>query len=146
MRDRSIKLTINSELKHVALIGMAVNKIASDTELSQEMSDQMELCVVEAVNNAIQHAYRNKAGYEVEVMIEFTSTGMTFEVCDTGESMESLKTPTLEFDPDDRANLPEGGMGLYLIHQIMDAVRYERSGNKNILSMTKKFSDEDLPR
>ena len=34
-------------------------------------------------------------------------------------------TPVLDFDPDDRANLPEGGMGCSWIHSVMDTVEQE---------------------
>jgi len=140
MRNGTIRLIIDSVPEHVFLVGVAVNKICAEAGFGQETADQIELCVVEAVNNAIEHAYKNTAGNDVEVMIELTSSGITVKVCDAGESMRSLKQSKLDFDPSDIANLPEGGMGLYLIQQIMDTVRYESFGKKNILTMTKKLT------
>jgi len=45
-----------------------------------------------------------------------------------------------QFDPINVENLPEGGMGLSIIHQIMDCVAYETTNGRNKLILTKFFS------
>jgi len=140
MTPRRIKLTIDSNLEEVFLIGLAVNKICSDIPLSELESYQIEMCIVEAVNNAIKHAYGNKSGHDVEIIVEIYIDRITFKVCDYGKIMEQGKTFELDYNPNERENLPEGGMGLHIINEIMDKVTYETSGEKNILTMTKLFS------
>ena len=41
----------------------------------------------------------------------------------------------LEFDPDERQLLPEGGMGLQIMHELMDEVSYRREGDVNSLQL-----------
>ena len=140
---KKIKLIIDSDLHNVSLIGMTTNRLCSLSPFLDAESYNIELCVVEAVNNCIIHAYENKNGYEVEVVFSFNSKTLTIEVCDTGKSMdpEFLKTnniPSLEINPDD-FDIPEGGRGLAIIHQIMDKVAYRSVKGKNILSMIKRF-------
>lgn len=140
MKSGTIKLIIDSALEHIALVGMAVNTISGEAGFSQETADQMELAVVEAVNNAMKHAYGNRAGREIAVIIEIGPDGITFQVRETGKPMAALNVPELNFDPGDIANLPVSGMGLYLIHQIMDEVCYASSEGTNILTMIKKLA------
>ncbi len=139
--SEKIKLVIDSNLDHVGLIGMTVNAVCSSLELSDPIPHDMELCVVEAVNNCIVHAYDNKAGEEIEVILDLASERLTFRIRDKGRTMEPvlrcINRP--EFDPLDLSTLPENGMGLYIIQKIMDDVAYERSGGINILTMSKQY-------
>jgi len=133
----NIKLTIMSTLDNVPLLGASVNKMCSLISMSEELSFQMELCVVEACNNVIKHAYNNADDKEVEVEVRFMQDRIMFTVCDMGSSKTGDTAPTLDYDPEDLENLPEGRMGLFLISEIMDEIHYETSGGKNIFTMTK---------
>jgi len=137
MSEKEIKLTIESRLENVFLIGLVINRICSYMNLSEEESYHLEISVVEAVNNAIKHAYGNEPGHYVEVVITLYKDRIELKVCDTGKRMEPGDIPGMDFDPDDRENLPEGGMGLFIMHEIMDSVVYESSEEKNVLTLTK---------
>ena len=136
---KEIKLIIDSDLANVSLIGMAVNKICTQIPLDKIEAYQIETCVVEAVTNVIKHAYKNETGHDVAVSIKLHPDRITFLVCDTGKAMAPKQPAELEFDPDDLENLPEGGMGLFIIHKIMNAVSYKTIENRNVLTMTKIF-------
>ena len=139
MMNGKIKLIIDSDLSDVFLIGLSVNRICLEIPLSEIEAYQIEVCVVEAVNNTIKHAYGNEKGHEVEVLIDLDVESITFHICDTGKKMETGKKPTLEFNPEDRENCPEGGMGLFIMHQVMDEVKYSSSQGRNVLALTKHF-------
>ena len=83
-----IKLSIESKLENVSLIGMAINKLCSLTPLSDVESDQIEFWAVEAVNNSIIHAYGREAGHEVEVVFTLYGDRLILDVCDTGQAMD----------------------------------------------------------
>lgn len=140
---RSIKLIIDSDLKDVALIGMATNRLCSLNNLSDLEAVKIELCVVEAVNNAIIHSYGCKKGHEVEVVFSFNRKILLIDVCNKGTPMdqEALKEKNLssiEIDPDS-FDIPESGRGLMIIKKVMDKVSYSSKGGKSCLSMTKKL-------
>lgn len=135
---RRIRLSIDSTLEHVAMLGMAVNRISLHCMGERQAAYDVELCVVEAVNNAIIHAYQGQSGSEVAVEIIATAEKMIFKIMDSGTAMPDRPVPReLAFDPDDWRTLPEGGMGLFLIHSIMDQVAYTSSASGNVLTMEK---------
>lgn len=143
-RTRSIRLTIDSCLEDVFLLGLATRAICSYAPLNQLTTYQIETCVVEAINNCIKHAYQNLPGNSVEVVISLFIDRITFQVCDYGKSMEiedfeKQKRKELDFDPDVLEQLPEGGMGLYVIRSVMEQVEYCSAGGRNVLTMTKLF-------
>ena len=135
---QKITLSIGSELENVGLIGQAVNQICRSIPLSEVESYQAELCVVEAVTNCIEHAYRGQVGHLVHVDIIINSERVSFKVRDTGITMQQLvKNPTLEFDPENVDELPEGGMGLFIIHEVMDDVLYGHQDGENSMFFAK---------
>ncbi|MFQ5627226.1 MAG: ATP-binding protein [bacterium] len=144
---RKMALSIESKLDNVSLVGTAVSKLCSNIPLSELETYQVELCVVEACNNAIEHAYKNQPGHVVEVDVEFDPDKISFAIVDTGNSLQQACEPTLDYNPKgDVHELPEGGMGLYLIKEIMDKSEYTTSHGKNKLTLTKYFDRKKTTR
>lgn len=142
---KTIKLTIDSRLENVFLTGLATEAFCSYASFGEEAAYQVKLCVVEAVTNAIEHAYKSQPGHEVKVMVSLHLDRITFQVCDTGKSMGPLVKRRLDFDPENLDTLPTEGMGLYIIQSVMDEVAYETVGKNNILSMSKYFEMKRPP-
>jgi serine/threonine-protein kinase RsbW len=92
----------------------------------------MVSAVGEAFNNVVQHAHDEPA--EVEIAIEVDSEAMSVEVRDSGRGfdLDAVPDPRLE-------DLPESGMGLFIIRAFVDEVRYQR-GSPNVLFMKKRLA------
>lgn len=139
LSTKTLHLSIDSRLSDVALVGHAVRGVCACSPLSVEAYGEMEVCVVEAVNNAITHAYDRQDGFRVETAITLHPDRISFEVSDTGAAIEEFSPRTLEFDPEDIGSLPENGMGLFIIETIMDEVTYRTEDGKNTLAFCRYF-------
>jgi len=137
--QKTITFLIDSRLENVSLAGVAVRGICNYLSLSEIDTYYLELCVVEAVNNAIKHAYDYEDGHAVEVSIAYSNREVTFNISDTGRKMDLYGPRCLDFDPDDLSMLPEHGMGLYIINSVIDEVTYLSDGGKNTLTMRKRL-------
>ena len=137
MNPKSIRLAIDSRIENICLVGMAVNKICSIATLTQVERYQIELCLVEAVTNAIVHAYDRREDQQVEVEIEIHPRRIILRVSDYGRAMTRLDPPRLDFDPDDHTSLPEGGMGLFIINSVMSESSYCSEAGRNTLELVK---------
>ena len=118
----------------------ALSALVGEGPLSPEEWYQVKLCVAEAVNNAIIHAYGRQRGHPVEVEVELAADQVVCRIADHGKPMpEGLlrQKPRLDYCPKDVAGLPEGGMGLYIMHQVMDRVEYESKNGRNVLTLTR---------
>lgn len=135
----TIKLTIESKLENVFLIGLAVGGICSHTPLNETDVFQVKLCVVEAVNNVIKHAYTGNVCHDVDICVELRPDRISFQICDTGKTFEYKKRIMADFDSNDLKTIPEGGMGIPIIYAVMNDVDYNTSGGKNILTLCKHF-------
>ena len=63
---------------------------------------------------------------------------LRFIISDSGKPFDPTAAPEADvtLGVEDR---PIGGLGIYLVRNIMDVVSYERTDGKNILSMTKRL-------
>ncbi len=137
---RSLRLGIESRLDHVELLGRAVHALCAAAGMPARECGQVELALVEAVNNVIRHAYRGEAGHPVRVEFAVRGDRFTIEIEDEGTPMPDRRAPVLDFDPADVASLPEGGMGLFIIHSVMDEVEFRRLDGRNTMRMTRRLA------
>ena len=134
----------------VSLVGAAIKGICSEFFYSHSYTDihknfilEFELCVVEAVTNAIVHAYGNQTGHKIQIDITLTEKNIILQIQDWGQTMdEKLITTSNNYqepDPDDLESLTSSGRGLFLIQSVMDCVRYQGGTEGNRLIMEKRL-------
>jgi serine/threonine-protein kinase RsbW len=138
--SKTLHLSIESKLSEVARVGDAVRGVCACSPLHLDAYGEMEVCVVEALNNAITHAYRRLDGFRVETNITLHHDRISFEISDFGQAIEEFAPRTLEFDPEEIGSIPENGMGLFIIETIMDEVSYRSEDGKNTLSFCRYFN------
>lgn len=129
-----LRLAIRSRLDHVFLVGQAVWGLCRHAGFTESAADGVELCVVEAVTNAIRHAYREADGHWVDVSFTMFPDRLSVAVSHGGHAPSALPSGKTVCG-DGAAPLQEGGMGLAIIHRVMDRVRYETDGNVHWLTM-----------
>lgn len=140
----SKRLAIDSRLAEVRRVGDMVRSFCLEAGLDAELAGSMELAAVEAANNVIKHAYQEKPGNRVEVEVKREPGRLVIDVSDWGRPIpeKAKKAPSApRFDPSNPAGLQEGGMGLYIIHQVMDQAIRSHNDGRNTLTMVKKVPE-----
>src|SRR3546814_1814549 len=96
----------------------------------------------DAVSNSINYGFDDQAEHEIEVRMTLSERRLRLEVIDDGIAFDPLRNedPDVELDIDERKI---GGLGIYLIKNIMDDVKYVREGNYNRLIMEKAVRTEE---
>ena len=106
-------------------------------QLPESMNMMVNLALEEAVSNVMLYAYPDTSG-QVLVEAEKTDEQVTFTITDSGIPFD----PTAQSEPDITLSAEErevGGLGIHLIRQVMDDIRYERRDGKNILTLVKRL-------
>ena len=136
MRTGSITLTIPSHADHVYLVGVSVNRICTECGLGELAAYEAEVAVVEAVNNAIEHAYGNEPTHQVEIVVSVEADRILFAIRDSGRALpaEALAAPL-----DEAADSSEHGRGLRLIRGFVDEVTYASDGSRNTMTLVKRL-------
>jgi anti-sigma regulatory factor (Ser/Thr protein kinase) len=78
----------------------------------------------------------------VDIDAEFADGRLTFVLSDSGKPFDPTQAsePDLTLQAEDR---PIGGLGIFLVRQIMDSVEYRYSDGKNILTLTKNIQSNN---
>jgi anti-sigma regulatory factor (Ser/Thr protein kinase) len=119
-----------------AFLAHVCDHLARNGHLPSDAGHRVISAFVEAFNNAVIHAYEGRLPGPVRVELEVDAHRLSVRVIDEGEAFvpEDVPEPNL-------ASLPEGGLGLFIIRNFMDQVRYERQAEKNVLTMVKEFGE-----
>lgn len=96
----------------------------------------IETSVDEACSNIIEHAYGDENIGDIEISIDFNQNQFFVIIKDHGSPFN----PDLIPEPNLSSNLnkrEEHGLGLYMMKQWMDEVKFEFKDNSNILTLIK---------
>ena len=104
-----------------------------------ETQMQVRLAMEEIFVNIANYAYHPEVG-EVEVRYDVTNDPLllTIQFLDSGVPFNPLAKE--DADTSEEALMErEGGLGIYLVKNLMDDVRYAYEDGKNVLTMTKRI-------
>jgi|SRR5208282_5580006 anti-sigma regulatory factor (Ser/Thr protein kinase) len=96
----------------------------------------VQLAVEEIIANTIRHGFCGNPG-SISIHSTAAPDGLTVEITDRAPPFNPLSVPS----PDVTSSLAErktGGLGIYLVRQVIDTVTYRYEDGKNILLLTKK--------
>lgn len=131
----SNELHLHNDINEIPSLGDWVEWVGETYELDPATVFQLNLALEEAVVNVMSYAYPNQEGRPVTLIVSKTDNQLVFKLTDNGVPFD----PTKEDDPDITLS-PElrqvGGLGIFLVKQLMSSVEYHREGDTNILTMT----------
>ncbi len=131
------KFNITSHYEKIADLNNSVREFLSSQNVEQHICNAVEISLTEALNNVIKHSYQNSDSKHIEVVISKNTNLIEIAIIDEGEPRKNLEIKELDFDPHDIMNLPESGMGLYIIKQLMDELNYYSRNGKNYFTLKK---------
>ncbi len=140
---RTIGLDVESRPECIELLSGALCGVC---QLALPATDiaAINLAMVEAVNNAVEHAYHGESGHPVRVEFELAPNRFSLRVRDYGQPMapDRLEAVTGFTEPDlnDPATLSLRSRGLAIIKSCMDTVEYEARDGVNTLSMSRALA------
>jgi serine/threonine-protein kinase RsbW len=130
-------LTVPATLESLAQISAFVNEASQCAGLDDHTAWQVELAVDEAATNIIQHGYAPDHPGIIELAWRIEDNRLVMTLRDYGRRFNPDDVPP----PDVSSPLEErqpGGLGLYLMNQLMDQVRFDFDDtNGNLLTMVK---------
>ena len=121
----------------VADLCISVRKFLLVNKIESHLCNGVEICLTEALNNVIKHAYKGEGPNKIEVDVTLNERILEIKILDQGTSRDSLVVKDLDFDPEDISSLPESGMGLFIIKQLMDEIEYYSLNGQNYFTLRK---------
>lgn len=122
-------------------------RLLYEPEVSPEALEEISLCFIEVVKNAIEWGHRFDISkrilvshmlFQDEIVFKVTDTGQGFDI---GAALEQPGKPTAREAQRVAAGRRPGGLGITMVKGLMDAVIYNDTGN--MIVMSKKIYDPD---
>jgi sigma-B regulation protein RsbU (phosphoserine phosphatase) len=132
-------LILHNDIQQIPQLAEFVEAVADLAHLDVGLTMSLNLALEEAVSNVIMYAYPKGSDGLVDIEAIVRKGSLEFILSDNGVAFDPTAAPEADvtLDVEDR---PIGGLGIFLVRNIMDEVKYTRSHDgKNILSMTKKI-------
>ena len=135
------ELRIKNQVSELEKVAQFVEEIGEELGLNMELQMNLNLVMEEMVSNVIFYAYPEGEDAEIELLAKSDGKELTFVLSDQGKEFD----PTAKEDANPDINPADreiGGMGIFIVKNIMNKVTYQRLEGKNLLTMTKGIDDQ----
>ena len=135
------EMTVTTDVANISEVNDFVKGMCDELQMSKSEANGMKLAIEEAVVNVMNYAYDAGEAGEVNIVADATSDMLKFVITDTGRPFAPTDVPDVDttLSAEDRQI---GGLGIFLVRQLMDTINYERIDGKNILTLKKKLVEK----
>ena len=132
-------LNLNNKVSEITKLNAFVKSATATLNMEIGLANKIKLAVEEAVTNIIDYAYQNGTEGNISVTIEADESRIRFILTDSGAEFDptSVSKADTTLSVEER---PIGGMGVFLVRNLMDSINYERVDGKNVLRMEKRYA------
>ena len=130
--------SVETRVEEIERISDIVDALAEKDELPKDIVFQVKLSLEEVLMNVINHGHDDDEIHEVDILLTSTSESLKIEITDDGKPFDPLHDAP---EPDTEASIEDrkiGGLGVYLVRELMDEVLYRREGDRNHLVLIKR--------
>jgi serine/threonine-protein kinase RsbW len=129
-------VVVKNDLSELERVSHVVEAFGADHGIAPKVIFHLNLALDEILTNVISYAYGDGAAHDILVRLAVSAAEFTVAVEDDGRAFNPLDiaAPVLDAPLADRSI---GGLGMYLVRQVVDRLEYRREQGKNVLVMKK---------
>lgn len=133
------RLTIKNNIAELAGLPSFLEDFGNANGVDEMTIMSLNLAIEEAMVNVINYAYPEGTVGDVTLTAERCNNTICFTLIDSGKPFDPTQVPDADtsLSADER---PIGGLGIFLVRQLMDTVVYQYEDGKNILTMKKNLA------
>lgn len=128
-------LNLHNDINEVPRLGEWIETMGENNDIPMADVFKLNLALEEAVVNVMNYAYPGQTGMPIALTMEKTGNTLIFSLVDSGVPFDPTSTeePDLTLSADER---PIGGLGIFLVREMMSDINYRYENSQNILTMT----------
>lgn len=140
MDDKALEVSFVNDLRELAGIAERIDELCADRNLGPQLAYAVNLAVDEILTNTISYGYDDEEPHRIELSVRMEADAIVVEIVDDSNAFDLSEAPESDVESSIEDRVP-GGLGLFLVHQMMDSVEYRRAGGRNVVTLTKKTTD-----
>lgn len=137
-----IQIKLKNSIDELTNLATKIDELAEEWELSMGISMNLNLVLEEIFTNIVNYGYKDSEQHNVIIEFKYDKI-LEIKITDDGiafNPLEDAKQPDLDADVENRQI---GGLGIFIVNEIMDKVEYKRIENENILILHKEVKNEN---
>ena len=133
-----MKLLLKNDLGNLKTLATGLADFGRREDLPPELIYQLNIALDEIVTNTIQHGYEEGASHLIEVRLERERENVRATVSDDARPFNPFDAaePDISLSIEDRKI---GGLGIFLVRQLMDDFDYRRENGRNYVRLRKRL-------
>ena len=135
------ELKLKNQVDELQRLNLFIEEICDELSLDMGLRLDLNLVLEEVVSNVIFYAYPEGTTADIELLAESDGKELTFVLSDQGKHFDPTAKEDLDTDVNPM-NRELGGMGIYIVKNIMNEVTYQRLEGRNLLTMKKALNEK----
>lgn len=143
MNGESLEISLGNELREIAGVAARIDEFCASRDL-QHAAYAVNLAIDEILTNTIEHGYEDDERHRIELIVRVEEESLVVVIVDDSLPVDLGIAPERDLD----ASLEDtalSGLGLFLVHQMMDAVDYRREEGCNVVTLVKNTRTAEPP-
>ncbi len=131
-------LSVSGSSEGVRQVAGAFDTFSASQGIDGPAAQAVQVALDEILSNTVRSAFLAGRAGHIDVRFEIAEGALEVLIVDDGIAFD----PLARADPNPKAPLearPVGGLGIYLVKQLMDSVDYERKDGRNRLRLKKRI-------
>ena len=129
-------IILSNDISEISKLNEFVEEIGNEFSLTPDVVFNLNLVLEEAVVNVINYAYPKEEHQSIYLSARLHEDSIILVLTDSGVEFDPTIAPEVDITLSAEER-PIGGLGIFLIRQIMNEVKYDRIDGKNILTLEK---------
>lgn len=132
--SETLALKVQTNRGEISHITTEIETLAEREGWIPDLSFKVNLALEELVINIMDYGF-DGGDHEIDITLISEDHRLTIEIADSGKAFDPLTeapVPDVDAPMDER---PIGGLGVYLVRNMMDDMQYRREGDRNYITL-----------
>ena len=141
MSDESLEVSLANELREIAEAAAQIDEFCAAHDL-QHVAYAVNLAVDEILTNTISYGYEDDERHQIEIIVRVEAEALVVVIVDDSMPFDLALAPERDLEAS-LEDTPLGGLGLFLVHRMMDSVECRREEGCNVVTLIKNTEQGD---
>lgn len=132
--SETLALKVHTSREEIGHITAEIETLAEREGWTPDLSYKVNLALEELVINIMDYGFA-EGDHDIDITVISEDHRLTIEIADSGKPFDPLQdapVPDVDAPMEER---PIGGLGIYLVRNMMDDMQYRREGDRNYLTL-----------